>query len=151
MNLGQNATKFRSNGWVFIHKKNKTVSHTNEPFFQPWQWSIKFLFPILWDESGLKSQPKLNRHSEERLVKFLDQNTQGVRRSMSQTESEQNWFFENKMSRLFSPLSSFGDLFMDSPPNLGANNYLCEFFSTQYGPRLKLQKVQRNFTSFGRG
>ena len=41
---------------------------------------------------GLKSQPKLSRHGEERLVKISDQNTQGVRRSKSQTEGEQNWF-----------------------------------------------------------
>jgi len=32
---------------------------------------------------GLKSQPKLTRHSDERLVKISDQNTQGVRRSKS--------------------------------------------------------------------
>jgi len=40
----------------------------------------------------LKSQSKLNRHSDERLVKILDQNTLGVRRSKSQTESEQTCF-----------------------------------------------------------
>jgi len=39
---------------------------------------------------GLKSQPKLNWHCDERLVKITDQNTQGVWRSKSQTESEQN-------------------------------------------------------------
>jgi len=47
---------------------------------------------------GLKSQPKLSIHSDERLVKILDQNTQGVRRSKSQTESEQNQFSENETS-----------------------------------------------------
>jgi len=52
LNLGQNATNFRSNGWVFVQEKNQTVSHTNEPSFQLWQWSIKNLLPILWDESG---------------------------------------------------------------------------------------------------
>jgi len=46
--------------------------------------------PILWDESGVKYQPKLSRHSDKRLVKISDQNTQGVRRGKSQTESEQN-------------------------------------------------------------
>jgi len=39
---------------------------------------------------GLKSQPKPNRYSDEHLVNISDQNTQGVRRSKSQTESEQN-------------------------------------------------------------
>jgi len=39
---------------------------------------------------GLKSQPKLNRQNDECLVQISDQNTQGVRRSKSQTESEQN-------------------------------------------------------------
>jgi len=71
---------------------------------------------------GLKSQPKLNRQSDERLVKNSDQNTQGVRRSMSETESEQNWFSEKEMSWLFFPVSSFCDSFMDVPPYLGANN-----------------------------
>jgi len=56
---------------------------------------------------GLKSQPKLSRHSEECLVKISDQNTQGVRRSKSQTEGEQNWFSENKRSWLFFPVYSF--------------------------------------------
>jgi len=47
---------------------------------------------------GLKSHPKLNPHRDERVVKISDQNTQGVRRSKSHTESEQNWFSENKTS-----------------------------------------------------
>jgi len=60
-----------------------------------------------------------------------DQNNQGVRRSKSETESEQNWFSENKTSWLFFPVSSFCNSFMDVPPYLRANNiwkYLCEFF-----------------------
>ena len=107
LNFGQIATNFRSNGWVFTHEKNQTVSHTDEPSFQPWQWWIKNLLPVLWDESGLKSQPKLNRQSDKRLVKISDQNTQGASRSKSRTESEQNWFSENKTSWLFFPVSSF--------------------------------------------
>ena len=82
---------------------------------------------------GLKSQPKLNGHIDECLVKILEQNTQGVRRSKSQTESEQNRFSENKTSWLFFPVSSFCDLFMDVPPYLGANNIqstCVNFFST---------------------
>jgi len=107
----------------------------------------------LWHESRLKSQPKLNRHSDECLVKISDQNTQGASRSKSQTESEQNWFSENKTSWLFFPVSSFCDLFMDVPPFPGANtirSYFCEFFSAQYEPEMKLHKLVRNFTSFGR-
>ena len=102
---------------------------------------------------GLKSQPKLNRISNERLVKISDQNTQGVRRDKSQTESEQNWFSENKTSWLFFPVCCFCVLFMDIPPHLGANNiwkYLCEFFQHNTDPN-KLQKDGRNFTSFGGG
>ena len=90
---------------------------------------------------GLKSHPKLNRHSDECLEKISDKNTQGVRRSKSQTESEQNSFSENKTSCLLFLVSSFCDLFMDVPPYLGANNkwkYLCEFFSTLYEPKIKL-------------
>jgi len=70
---------------------------------------------------GLKSQPKLNKHNDECLVKISDKNTQVVRRSKSQTESEQNWFFENETSWLFFPVSIFCDLFMDVTPYLGAN------------------------------
>ena len=154
VNFGQNGTNFRSNGWVFTHEKNQTVSHTNEPSFQPWQWRIKIYCQSCWTIMGLKPQPKLSRHSDECLVKILDQNTQGVRRSKSQTESEQNRFSENKKSWLFFPVSSFCDSFMDVPPCLGANNIrkcLCEFYSAQYAPRMKLQKLGRNFTSFGRG
>jgi len=80
---------------------------------------------------GLKSQPKLNRHSDERLVKISYQNTQGVRHSKSQTETEQNCFSENKTSCLFFPVSSFCDSFMNVPPYLGANKiwkYLRDFF-----------------------
>jgi len=102
---------------------------------------------------GHISQLKLNRHSDERLVKYSDQNTQGVSRSKSQTESEQNWFSKNKTSWLFFPISSFCDSFMDLPPYLGANNiwkYLCEFFQRNTDAEWKLQKVGRNFTSFGK-
>jgi len=70
---------------------------------------------------GLKSSPQLNRHSDERLVKMSDQNTRGVRRGKSQTESEQNWFSENKTSWLFFHVSSFCDSFIDVPAYLGAN------------------------------
>jgi len=59
----------------------------------------------------MKYQPKDNRQSDERLVKISDQNTQGVRRNKSQTESEQNWFSKNKTSWLFCSLSSFFDFF----------------------------------------
>ena len=86
---------------------------------------------------GLKSHSKLNRHNEESLVKFSDQNTQGIRRSKSQTENEQNWFSENKTSWLFFPVSSFCDLFMNLPPYLGANNIwknLCKLFQRKTDP-----------------
>jgi len=64
----------------------------------------------------LKSQPKLNTHNYECLVKISDQKTQGIGRSKTHTESEQNRFFENKMSCLFFPVSSFCEFFMDVPP-----------------------------------
>jgi len=53
---------------------------------------------------------------DERLLKMLDQNTRRVGHSKSKTESEQNWFSENRASLLFSPVSSFCDLFVDVPP-----------------------------------
>jgi len=52
------AKNFRWNRWVFTHEKNQTVSHTNEPSFQLWQWWIKNLLPILWDESGARISAK---------------------------------------------------------------------------------------------
>jgi len=95
---------------------------------------------------GLKSTPKLSRHSEQCLVKISDQNTQGVRRSNSQTQSEQNWFSENKSSWLFYPVSSFCDFFMDVSPYLAANNtrkYLCEFFQRNTDPEKNCRKQGR--------
>ena len=86
---------------------------------------------------GLNSQPKVNRHNDECLVKISDQNNQGVIRSKSQTASEQSRFSENKKFWLFFPVSSFCDLFMDVPPYLGAKNirkYLCEFFQRNTEP-----------------
>ena len=71
---------------------------------------------------GFKSLPKLNTQNDECLVKFSDQKTQGIGRSKTQTENEQNRFSENKMSWLFFPISPFCDLFMDVPPSQGANN-----------------------------
>jgi len=56
---------------------------------------------------GLRSQPKLDRHNDQCLVKISDQNTQGVRRSKSQTETEQNWCSENRTSWLFHPVFFF--------------------------------------------
>ena len=55
--------------------------------------------------------------------------TRGLGRSKTQTEREQNWFSENRASWLFSPVSSFCDLFMDVRPYLGVNirKYLCEW------------------------
>jgi len=105
---------------VLTHKKNQTVTRTNLPF-SPGSDQYKIYCQPCGTNLGLKSQPKLNRHSEERLVKISYQNTQGVRRSKSQNKSEQNWFSENKTSRLFVPVSSFSDSFMDVPPYLGAN------------------------------
>ena len=80
---------------------------------------------------GLKFQPKIKRHSDEHLQIVLDQNTKGVRRSKSQTESEQNWFSEYKTSWLFFSISLFYDSFMNVPPYLGENTirkYLHEIF-----------------------
>ena len=47
---------------------------------------------------GLKSKAKINRLSDERVVKISDLNTQGVKRSTSKTESAQNLLSKNKMS-----------------------------------------------------
>jgi len=96
-----------------------------------------YWFPYFQSFSNSYHRSRTCRHSDECLVKILHQNTQGVSRSKSQTESEQNWFFENKTSWLFFPVSYFCDLFMDVPPYLGANNIwkqLCEFFQRNTDP-----------------
>ena len=111
-------------------------TQTNLPF-NPGSDDLKIYFQSYGRNLGLKSEPKLNRHSDECLIKILGKNTEGVRRSKSQTESEQNWISKNETSWLLFPISSFCDLFMDVPPCLGANNkwkYLCEFFRHYTGP-----------------
>ena len=86
---------------------------------------------------GLKYQRKSNRHNDECLGKIWDQNTKGLRRSMSQIESEQNLFFEKQNILAFFPVSSFWDLFMDLPSLPGAKHiwkYLCDFFQRNTDP-----------------
>jgi len=64
----------------------------------------------------LKSQPKLNTHNHECLVKFSDQKTQPIGQSKTQTESEENLFFENRCPSFYSLYLPFCDLFIDVPP-----------------------------------
>ena len=87
---------------MFIHEKNQTVSHTNKPSFQPWQWWNKLYCQSCGTNLGLKYQLKFNRHSDERLVKISDQNTLGIRRSKSQTESEHDvsWYMKRHFQEL---------------------------------------------------
>jgi len=85
---------------------------------------------MLWDESGASISAKTQYTVSNVSIKNSYQNTQGVRRSKSQTQTEQIWFSENRTSLLFFRVSSFSDLFMDVPPYLDANNiwkYWCEF------------------------
>jgi len=56
---------------------------------------------------GLKSQPKLNRHTDERLVKGSDQNTQGVRRSKSRRRMNKTGFPKTKRPGFSSPYLLF--------------------------------------------
>jgi len=102
-------------------RKKQFHTQTNLPF-GPGSDEYKIYCQCCGTNLGLKSHPKLSRHGEERLVRISDQNTQGVRRSMSQTEGEQNWFSKNKTSWFFSPVPYFCDYFMDVPPYKGANN-----------------------------
>jgi len=100
---------------------------------------------------GLKSTPKLCRNGEECLVKILEQNTQGVRRSNSQTQSEQNWFSENKTSWLFHPVSSFCDFFYGRASLPGCKQHvevLVWIFSAQYGPKFFFAESRAEFHKF---
>ena len=54
-----------------------------------------------------KSHPKLNRHSDERLVINLHQNTQGVRFSKSRTRVNKTGFSKIKRSSFTSPYLLF--------------------------------------------
>ena len=106
-----------------IHPRKKSNSLTHRRSFLSALAGIKKInCQSCGTNLGLKSRPKLNRHSDERLVKISDLNTQGVRCSKSKIESEQNRFTGNKTSWLFFPVSSFCDSFVDVPPYLGANN-----------------------------
>ena len=116
--FGTKRDKFQAQR-MCIHPRKKSNSFTHKRTFLS---ALAVMNKEFIANLGLRSQPKLSRHSDERLVKISDQNTQGVMRSKSQTESEQNWFSENEMSWLFCPVSCFCDLFMDVPPYLGANN-----------------------------
>jgi len=113
--------KFQVKRMSFDPQKKSKEFHTrtNLPF-SPGSDQLKIYCQSCGPNLGLKSQPKLNRNNDERLVKISDQNTQGVRRTKSYTESEQNWFSENKTSCLFFPVSSFCHSFMDVHPYLGA-------------------------------
>ena len=137
-----------------IHPGKESNSFTHERTFLSGRavMNKKFISNLVGRVWG-KSQQKLNRHNHGYLVRISDQNTQGVWRSKSQTESEQNRFSENKTSWHSFPVSSFCDLFIDVPPHLGANNirkYLCELFQRNT-TRKKIAKVGRNFRSFARG
>jgi len=122
---------------ISIHPRKKSNSFTHKRTFLS---ALAVTNKKIYCQScgtnlGLKPQPKLNRHNDECLVKISYQNTQGVRRSKSQTKSEQNRFSENKTSWLFFPVCSFWYSFMDVSPCLSANNIrkcLCEFFSAPY-------------------
>ena len=41
-----------------IHPRKKSNSFVHEPSFQPWQWWMKNLLPILWDKSGAQISAK---------------------------------------------------------------------------------------------
>ena len=132
-------TNFRLNGWVFTHEKNQTVSHTNKHSFQPWQWSL-----------GLKFHPKLNRQSDECMVKISDQNPQGVRRTKSQPENEQNWFSENKTSQLLFPYLLFVIRLWTCLLTWCEQHMrvLVWSFSAQYGRRIKIVESRAKFHKF---
>ena len=48
--FGTKRNKFQVKRMSIRPRKNQTVSHINEPSFHSWQWWIKNLLPILWDE-----------------------------------------------------------------------------------------------------
>jgi len=73
---------------MIVHPRKKLNSLTHKQTFLSALavMNKKFIANLVGRIWGLK----LNRHNDECLVKVSDHNTQGVRRSKSQTESEQN-------------------------------------------------------------
>ena len=119
-----------------MEKTKQFHTQTNLPF-NPGSDEEKTYCQSCGTNLELKSQSNLCRHGEERLVKMSDQNTQGVRRSKSQTEGEQNCFPKTKRPGFSPPSLLFVIFFMDVPPYPGAKNirkYLCEFFQRNTDP-----------------
>jgi len=84
-------------------------------------------------------------HNDERLINFLDQKPQGIGRSKTQTESEENRFSK---CHGFSTLYVLFEIYLLMCPlsrvQTTYQSNCCEFFcifSTQYGPKIKYQKV----------
>jgi len=72
---------------IHLEKKIKQFhTQTNLPF-NPGSDEYKIYWKSCGPNLGLKSKPQLNTRNDECLVKFLDQKTQGIWRSKTQTES----------------------------------------------------------------
>jgi len=100
---------------------------------------------------GLKSQPNLKRHSDERLVNNSYQNTQWVRRSKSQTESEQNLFSEKKNVLAFLPCIFFLWFVYGRASLPRCKQHMkvhVWIFSAQYGRRIKIAESRAKFHKF---
>jgi len=63
-------------------KKSNSFAH-KRTFLSALAVMNKFFCQFCGTNMGLKSQPKLGTHSDERLVKISDQNTEEVRRGKS--------------------------------------------------------------------
>ena len=109
-------------------------THTNFPF-SPDSDEQKIYWQSCGTNLGLKSHPKLNSHSYERLVQISDQNTQRVRCSKSQTEIAQNWFSESKTSPYLLFVIRLWTCLLTLVQTTYESTYL-NFFS-QYGHRIK--------------
>ena len=100
----------------------------------------------------LKLKPKLNRHSDECLVKISYQNTQGVRRSKSQTESEQNCFLKTKRPDFSSPCLLFVIRLWTCLLSWVQTTYksVCVNLFSAIRTQNEIAEIRPDFTSFGR-
>jgi len=70
---------------IHLGKKIKQIHTQMNLPFSPDSDEYKIYFKSCGTNLGLKSQPKLNTHNDECLVKISGKKTQAIRRSKSQT------------------------------------------------------------------
>ena len=125
----------------------QTLAQMDEYLVSKWSNSFRekqtFLSIVAWwlhihyksceTNLRLKSQPQLNTNNKGSLVNISNQNTQGIRRNNSKTESKHNWktCFSEIERPCFHPYIFLCVFFLGVPPWLDTNDiwkYMCKCF-----------------------